>query len=257
MLNRAFSIIECLSEQNEGMGITEVSKQVGLHKSTVFRILNALRELGYVKKNEENEKYGLSMKFLQLSSMMLNDMDIKVKLYPYLKRLALFTHQTAHLCIMKNKNAVYLDKVEAYSGTRMFSSIGSSVPLHSTAIGKVLVAWLPREIMEPILVNMRFEPRCVNTILTRGEYIKELEITRNRGYGTDDLENEEGIRCAAAPIRDHLGNVIAAISVSGSYESTDCPEFCAAVKAVCQTAEQITKEFGYTYITNCLQNNVI
>ena len=246
VISRAFAVIECLSEFPLGLGVTEIATRIQLNKSTVFRILNTLVELGYIEKNAQTDRYKLSLKFLQISSMMINQTELKVVAYPYLKRLASKTLQTVHLCVRKGDSAQYLDKVEAFNHSiQLYSAIGSSVPLYCSGVGKCLLAWMDIEERNTIIDELELAPRCKNTILLRKEFENELERTIERGYAVDDEENEYGVRCAAAPIRDYTGKVIAAISVSGDYESVETAPFIQAVNDVIHTALQISKELGF------------
>lgn len=247
VISRAFAVIECLSEFPVGLGVTEIATRIQLNKSTVFRILNTLLDLGYIEKNDQNERYKLSLKFLQLSSMMINQTELKVVAYPHLKRLASKTLQSVHLCVRKGDAAQYLDKVEAFNHSiKMFSAIGVTVPLYCSGVGKCLLAWMTPEEQNAVLNELELIPRCKNTILQREELALELRRTAENGYAVDDEENEIGVRCAAAPIRDYTGKVIAAISVSGDYTSTDSAEFSQAVSDVMHTARQISKELGFS-----------
>ena len=225
VISRAFAVIECLSEFPVGLGVTEIATRIQLNKSTVFRILNTLVDLGYIEKNAQNERYKLSLKFLQLSSMMINQTELKVVAYPHLKRLA----------------------SEAFNHSiKMFSAIGVTVPLYCSGVGKCLLAWMTPEEQNAVLNELELIPRCKNTIQKREVLEDELRRTVENGYAVDDEENEDGVRCAAAPIRDYTGKVIAAISVSGDYTSTDSAEFSQAVSDVMHTAQQISKELGFS-----------
>ena len=247
VISRAFAVIECLSEFPVGLGVTEIATRIQLNKSTVFRILNTLVDLGYIEKNAQNERYKLSLKFLQLSRMMINQTELKVLAYPHLKRLASKTLQSVHLCVRKGDAAQYLDKVEAFNHSiKMFSAIGVTVPLYCSGVGKCLLAWMTPEEQNAVLNELELIPRCKNTIQKREVLEDELRRTVENGYAVDDEENEDGVRCAAAPIRDYTGKVIAAISVSGDYTSTDSAEFSQAVSDVMHTAQQISKELGFS-----------
>lgn len=253
VIDRAFRIIECLSEQKDGLGITEISRSVSLSKSTVFRIINTLLNLGYISKNVENDKYSLTLKFLQLSSMLINQTELKVVSYSYLRLLAEQTLQTVHLSIRKDDKAVYLDKIDAYSrNIQMFSDIGSFSSLYSSAVGKILLAWESEEDVKKILKNTDFTPKTKNTITNIDDYLKELRLTNSRGYSIDNIENEEGIRCVSAPVLNFTGKVIAAISVSGHFESIEDSNFQQATELVVKTANLISRDLGF--IKNSTQN---
>ena len=246
VLARAFRVIEYLAEHKDGVGITDLANKTKLGKSSVYRVVDTLRDLGYVVQDQASDKYALSLKFVQLSSMLLNQTELKVVAYPHLRRLSAEVSQTTHLCVLRGTEAVYLEKIVAYShSVRMYSEIGLTVPVYCSAVGKCLVAWLPQNQQEEILKDISFKPRTEYTITNLEQYKKELVFVQNNGYSIDDLENEEGVRCVAAPIRDYTGDVIAAMSVSGNYESIETDEFRKSIERVTCTAAQISQELGF------------
>ena len=245
ILWRTFSVIEALGTQPNGLGISKLAEKTGLHKSTVYRLAGTLCEMGYAKKDPVTENYSLSMKFVQLAGLLLSRTELKVVAYPHLKKLAAATFQTVHLCVLREQQAVYLDKVQAYNNSlHMFSAIGTGVPLYSTAVGKCLLAWQPPKTLSGILDALSFAPVTAHTLRTREALLQQLAEVRQQGFASDDEENEAGIRCAAAPVRDYSGAVIAAVSVSGDFPAVACEAFREAAAAVCRTAAAISKDLG-------------
>jgi len=214
-LDRAFDIIELLSTAREGMGVTEIGMQLGLHKSTVHRLLNALAERGYIEKNVKTGTYKLGLKFIEISSLSLNKLELKTEALPYLRRLAELVGQPVHLAILSGREAVYIEKVEAQNSIRMYSQIGKRVPVYCSAIGKVLLSGMGDDELEDTLEGIEFDRYTENTIKTREELLENVRKVRQFGWAVDNEEHEPGIRCIAAPVYDYTGRVIAAISVSG------------------------------------------
>ena len=245
MLSRSLDIIECLSTRKEGFRITDLSAEVKLHKSTVYRILSALQDRGYVRKDEESGKYRMTMKIVQLSSTMLNQVELRTESYPYLKALSTQLQQTVHLGMLKGVDIIYLEKVVPYDNNRMYSQIGHSFPAYRTGIGKAIVAHLPKREREDYLKEAQFLPHLPSTISTREAFLAELEAIRKNGYAVDNIENEAGIRCFAAHIRDYTGKAIAAISVSGEADQIDDTFIDAKASLLKSTALQISQELGY------------
>lgn len=120
-LDRALDIIEVLSTESEGLGVTEISQRVMLHKSTVHRLLNALLERGYIEKDSKLGTYKLGLKFVEISSLFLNKLVLKTEAMPYLRKLAELTGQPVHLAILDGNEAIYIEKVEALNSIRMYS----------------------------------------------------------------------------------------------------------------------------------------
>lgn len=245
LLSRLFDVIECLSRHKRGRGVTQIAKDTELNKSTVYRILSALVERGYAVKDEETQKYRLSMKFVQLSSMMLGEVELRTESYPFLKELATQTQQSVHLAVLQKSHALYIEKVNAYNNIRLYSQIGQYMPLHSTGVGKALTAWLAQDKLAETLDGVVFEKILPNTIDSRAAFLRALEDTRARGYAMDDIENEQGVRCVAAPIRDYTGQVMAAVSVSGAADQFEGERLSAKVEALLKTADNISALMGY------------
>lgn len=247
-IERAIDILEALSQHKNGCGVTNISKMTGLNKATVHRILNTLAFKGYVDKDIETDNYKLGMKILSLASSILDRMDIRSIAQPYMRKLAELTHSVVHLCIQDDDKIIYIDKMESenFRGSfKMNSQIGKRVLIHCTASGKVLVSTKDKEEIKSLLGEEPYKRFTENTILTLDRYMEELETVREKGYAIDDVENEEGIRCIAAPIYDRNGNIIAAISVSTLTLYMDLDELEKIKEHMIKTAKDISYELGY------------
>ncbi|MGG1596627.1 IclR family transcriptional regulator, partial [Paenibacillus naphthalenovorans] len=153
--------------------------------------------------------------------------------------------QTAHLVILDGKEGVYIDKVEGDKAVIRYSRIGRRIPLHCSAVGKALIAFKSPEQIRSILKGYEYQKHTEKTIRTEEAFLQELERVRKRGYATDDQENEPGVFCIAAAVRDHSGEVIAAISVSmlkARVTDEDKEEY---VKLLLQTVEELSERMGY------------
>ncbi|GFN24230.1 IclR family transcriptional regulator [Thermanaeromonas sp. C210] len=215
-LERALTILEALAGEKEGLGLNEVARRVGLHKSTVYRLLQTFKEYGYVEREADHGKYRLGLKILELSGQILDRIDVRTIAHPFLEELAAKSNEVAHLVIPDGDEAVYIDKVEGNRTIRMHSQIGRRVPLHSTAVGKAILAYLTWPEVQDLLARKGLPRFTARTITEWTELAKELEGIRQRGYAVDNGENEEGIRCVGAPIFDYQNRVVAALSISGS-----------------------------------------
>lgn len=214
-IDRAFEILETLSMESRGLSIKELSERLTLNKSTVHRILATLIAWGYVEKNNEEKRYRLGPKIINLGSIYLNNIELKTEALPYLHKLKDHTGQVVHLGIIENGDVVYLDKIEIFSTIRMYSKIGKRAMCHNTGLGKAMLAFLPDKEVDKI-IREKGLPRVFDNTITDPKVLKEeLRVIRSRGWAIDDEENELGIRCAAAPVYDYTGNVIAAISSTG------------------------------------------
>jgi len=144
-LDRALDILELIVGKENGMGVTEISRELDIHKSTVYRLLDTLKFRGYLEKNEDNHKYIAGINLFELSSKVLNDIDSRIRVRPYLEELMQKTKETIHLGILDSGEVIYLDKVESTATIRMYSQVGKRVPAHSTSLGKAIMAHLPEK----------------------------------------------------------------------------------------------------------------
>ena len=212
---KAFAILEAVGRNGRDIGLTEISSQIGLHKSTAFRLLTTLELYGYVSKDCETSRYKLGLKILELAGQLLEEIDIRKIARPVLEKLVSECNETAHLVILEKNRIVYIDKVESSNPIRLHSRIGFFGNAHSTSAGKAMLAFMPKTLLTQIIKETGLPKKTNRTITNEKILLEHLKEIKQRGYAIDDLENEEGVRCVAAPIRNHLGETIAAISVAG------------------------------------------
>jgi DNA-binding IclR family transcriptional regulator len=218
---------------------------MGLHKSTVHALLRTLQLHGYIDQSAETGKYKLGMKLLEKGQLLLQGLDIRTVARPHLSALSSRTGQTTHLVILDGKEGVYLDKVEGEKAVIRYSRIGRRVPLHCSAVGKVLLAFLKPGEAEELLRSYSFTAHTAATIRDMETLLRELERVREAGYAVDDQENEPGVKCGATPVRDHSGTVVAAISISTVVSAVDDGLFREYVDLLREEADRISKQLGY------------
>jgi DNA-binding IclR family transcriptional regulator len=211
---RALTLLDTMAVQGRAIGIADLSKRVRLHVSTVHRLLATLISRGYVKQDPETGKYALGLRAFLLGEAYRQQMDLRRVVHPALQRLAQTTGETANLVVMDREEAVYLDKAESPQSVRFFSRIGHRAPLYCTAVGKVLLAWLPPGEQEETLGRLTLAPLTRNTITEAEALRQELQRVAAQGYALDREECEEGASCVAVPLRDHSGLVVAALGIS-------------------------------------------
>lgn len=244
-VDRALSILEVLADYNEGLGVTEISDKVGLHKSTVYRLLSTLSYKGYVSQDEENNRYTITMKLFELGNKKVENIDILTASKPYTKQLMKRVNETVHLVIMDGNEIVYIDKVEADNTIRMASTIGMRSPLYSTSVGKAILAQLPEDEVEKIWHSSKIQQLTQNTITELDDLKKELSKIRVQGYAVDNEENEIGIRCVGASIFNRHGEVEGAISVSGPTIRVTKDKVEEIAREVTKCAKNISGALGY------------
>lgn len=243
-LLRGLAVLETLASERRSLGPTEIAGIVDLDKATVSRLLTTLQEAGYVRRDPATRTYTLSMKILQLSQAFSPQLGLREISHPHLRKLCDEVHETVHLGIRDGARVVYVDKVESEGQSiRMVSAVGQTMPVHTTALGKAILAALRPEDRDRALEGVTFDPRSPRSITNREAFLEELERTRARGYAIDDRENEDNVTCVGAPIVGTRGDVIAAISISApTFRVSDK---VAALGAACRaTAEGISQEIG-------------
>lgn len=245
-LDRALDILELIVDRENGMGVTEISRELEIHKSTVYRLLDTLKFRGFLEKNEDNHKYIAGIKLFELSSKVLNDIDSRVRVRPYLEELMQKTEETIHLGILDAGEVIYLDKVESTATIRMYSQVGKRVPAHSTSLGKAIMAHLSEERVKEILKEKGMEKNTKNTITEVDKFLDHLEKVRNQGYAVDDEEQEEDIRCIAGPIFNHQGNVVAAFSISAPMTRMTEPRMNELAELVVEYSQKMSRSLGYS-----------
>ncbi len=244
-IDRAFDILELLSREHEGLSLTEVGKRLALPPSTVFRLLSVMKDRNYIEKNETSNTYYLGLEFIELTSMYLNNIELKTEAQPYLRRLAKLTGQVVFLAIEQDGDVVYIDKIEQFNEIRKYCFIGQRRPLHCTALGKALLSGFSDDYISQLYNGKTLEAFTENTITSLPELLEEVRKTRRRGYAVDTEEIEAGLRCVSAPIFDYRNVMIAAVSTSWDFKSHQQAEMEKNVELVQDTAFLISKRMGY------------
>lgn len=219
-LRKGLSVLQLLADAGP-LTMAEIQRGADLNKTMTFRLLRVLRELGYVRQDAVSRRYALALKLLELGNAVAAGMDVVSVSQPLLDDLAAEFDETINLGVMDGGQVVYVAMVERQHGLRMTSRVGGRDGLHSTSIGKAILAYLPDAQRDAILSTFplpRLTPRTVTDV---GALRAELIRTRVRGYAIDDGENEEGGRCVGVPILGADGMPFAGLSVSGPSSRID------------------------------------
>ena len=238
---RVFLLLETLARSGT-MGITELSIKTGLNKATVFRQINTLVSLGYAQKEEGTDKYKLTLKLLHIASGLLDQMDMRVIVRPYLERLAAQTGETVHLVQREEGYIIYIDKVEpTVNSVRMVSRIGMRQPMYCTAVGKALLADLSEEEVRHVWEHSRILPLTGHTLVEWSGFIREIAAVRQRGYALDNEENELGVCCVAVSLPDHTGKETYAVSISAPISRMSDERIAQLAKQLLEVKKTFTK----------------
>jgi len=246
VLNRAFEILEALSVEKDGLGVTALSERTGLSKSTVHRIVASLADGGYVGKNPTTGHYEVGIKLIEMVSYYINGMELHTEARPYLRGLTASLNLTTHLGILEGTEVMYVEKLDIFPNVRLFSQVGFRVPAHCSSLGKCLLSGLPGAELDALLDSRELVRYTQNTITDRDALKAQLAQVRRRGYAVDDQEQELDHRCIGAPIFDYRGEIVAAISASGSTTMLGDERIAPVAEQVKQAALEVSRRLGYT-----------
>ncbi len=242
---KALDILNCVGEYPDGIGVKELSERLGINKATISKMLSTMASQNYVRKDEETRKYRLGYRFVELSSRLIESIDIRTEARRFLKVLERKTNEVINLAIYRNGEVIYIDKFEGTKSLRMHSRIGGRASFTYTSVGKAALAFLPDSEREYLLENLVLEPRTRHSIVDKTTFIKQLKEVRLQGYALDLEENEEGIVCVGAPIFDFSRRVVAAVSISGPTVRTSMGRLLELKDDLLETCTQISAACGY------------
>jgi DNA-binding IclR family transcriptional regulator len=245
VLDKSLSVLELLLQKGSAMNMIELSEKLRFYPSTTHRILDTLKHWGYVEQDPNTQKYQLGLKALELGMAKLHQMDMVREATPHLKELGNQCNETVHLGVLEEGEVLYLAKEESSKTIRMCSYVGKRAPLHCTALGKVLLAYLPEGERKKILGKRELPRLTEKTITNKKELEKELGKVKKQGFAIDRGENEKEVCCIAAPIRNYQGKVIAAVSISGPVFRIDVNTQNNLKEALVEISEKISKRLGY------------
>ncbi|WP_082233242.1 IclR family transcriptional regulator [Halobacillus massiliensis] len=217
-VERALTILELIAEKREPMSLAEISQELGIAKSTAHRIMEALKNKGFIEQIEAAEKYQVGLKAIEVGMSSLTKWNLVDVTTPHLRQLASDLNETAFLAVYDKGEVVYLYKAEANQSVRTTADLGTRKPIHSTGLGKAIVSTFPSEEINRILVEKGMAKFTGKTITDKQRYLEELISVRENGYAMDDEEAEAGLTCIAVPIFNYTGRAIAAVSVAGPTE---------------------------------------
>lgn len=211
-LSRGLELLTLLGERSQSLD--ELADSIGVHKTTVLRLLRTMEEHRFVWHDREH-RYHLGARLSAIGDAGIRQQMVKTAAAGHLRDLSNRTGgQAVHLAILEGENAVYLDKVESTHAVRMYSRVGLPAPLHATGVGKVLLAGRSTREREAIVAGLTLTPLTDRTLTTPSALLAELERVAERGWAEDAAEHETFINCIAAGIHDEFGQVVAAVSIS-------------------------------------------
>jgi DNA-binding IclR family transcriptional regulator len=243
-VERALNILEAAANRREGLTNSEISHKLGIPKSSASYILRTLDRRGYLRRDAGTGRYRLGLKILSLGGDARANLDLAEVALPFMQALQERIHLTIHLAVLDQGEAVYIEKVEAPGFFKVNTWVGRRMYLHSTSVGKCLLAWLPKPEVETLLRQQGMKKRTPKTISSVPKLLTDLEHVREQGHAIDDEENSVGARCLGAPVFDAMGNVTAALGVSGTLTQMDAANLPRIMDALKETARRISRQLS-------------
>jgi IclR family KDG regulon transcriptional repressor len=237
-VERAVQILSSLDDEHPERSLSEIAQATGLHKATTYRILMTLLNCGFIEQTADGEKYHLGLRLAGLSLGVLHHLDFRQEALPHMEQLVERFQETCDLGVFDRGQVLYVEVVHSKHTLTIAARVGRHLPAHCTSGGKVLLAFLPPGVVEPVL-STSLAAYTENTITSPARLREELEIVRQRGYAVDDEEFEAGIRAVAVPIRDIEGNVIAHMSMPGPASRLTPERIPEIARALMEAADAI------------------
>lgn len=242
-LSKGFAILDLISRE-PGLNLTAIKDRLGLASSSCHHLVTTLCQLGALQPQPQQGGYILGLKLFELGTIAANQRRIEEFALPALQEMARELQLTCHLGVMEGNEAVYLLKVEGNSSIHVNTWVGKRLSLHSSSLGKVLLAWLPERELAQKLSHIHWQAKTASTLVSPEAYRSHLAEVRQQGWAFDNEEDIVNIRCLAAPITDMHGQVVAAISAVGTVLDIDPTQLEQIITPLCRTAAQISRQLG-------------
>ena len=245
-LVKALNILEVLAEgEQSAYTLTQLSRHLHLHISTVHRLLVNLVRQGFLEEAPGSRGYQLSFKALRMGLQVLDRLDFLPLAEPLLRKLNQRTKETVHLAILQETQAISIERFGSPQPVGLDPRLGWAMALHCTGVGKTLLAFGSGNLLDRVARTSGFPRFTAQTITSLAKLKKELERIREQGYAVDQEEAVEGLRCVAGPLFDHTGRVIAAFSVVGPATRITPLRVPEIARLVCATSRRISYRLGY------------
>ncbi len=245
VLDRAVAILQVLADAPAELAPADIAARLHLHKSTIHRLLMVLEQHRFIRKGAGNGKFALGLKLFELGSRAAKGLSLREHAQPFLARLVRETGETAHIGVLDEGDMVSVANVEGPRTLRMPSTVGRRTPVHCSAVGKAVLAFLPQSTLDELIARRPLIALTAKTLATAGALGAELRRIRVRGYAIDDEEIEKGLRCVGAPVRDYTGQVVGALSIAGPTFRITKKKVPALAESVLAVAGDLSVDLGY------------
>ncbi len=244
VVTKVLHILETLHDAPSGLQLKDVAQMTGINKSTAYRFLAHLEHDGYVFRDSSGA-YAIGVRLARLASGTSYQTTLRKLSRPILQQLWRVTGETVNISVLDGREVLYLDVMESSHTFRLVSQVGMRRPVYCTALGKVMLAFIPEEEQQYFFEGMSFERFTPHTIRGAAQLRKEFALIRQRGFSIDNEEAYLGSRCIGAPIFEASGKIAAALSVSGPTTRVTRERVPAVAAAAKNAAMAISRTLGY------------
>lgn len=243
-IEKALDVFEALSAR-DSLSLIELAELVNQPKSSLYRIILTLEKRGFIARSEEDGKYCLGYKQLVLTRNLLERSSLRNAAVTEMQRLVEKYGDTVNLCVLTDREILYVEIIEGTYALRMSDQVGSKSPFHATSAGKAIAAYLPEDRVDALLAERGLTRETPNTIVDERLFRRELAAIRARGYAVDNEEITQGARCVGAPVFDMFGHVAGAVSISGAVHRFPDDRLAEIAGSVVQAGQAISRKMGY------------
>ncbi|MCY0864576.1 MAG: IclR family transcriptional regulator [Sulfobacillus sp.] len=243
-VERAFRLLEKLVMHTE-MSLGQLAEAAGMHKSTAYRLLHTLMELGYVEQDGDQGSYRVGIRLVEMGGLATRSWPLHRAAEPVMDRLAEALGEAVNLAVEDGLDMVYVATIDAYNLLRMQLNVGRRAPLHCTAVGKVMLAFRPELLRRLQTVHPQLRRYTPHTLTDWAALEAELASVREVGFAVDDEEQEVGARCVAAPIVDHRNRIVASIGISAPTARLSRERAVEVGPDIIEAARQVSERLGY------------
>jgi IclR family KDG regulon transcriptional repressor len=244
-VQHALDILNLFEGTHAELGNNEIAKMLKMDPGTAAGLIYTLKLNNYLDQNPDNRKYRLGLKLAERAAVLLDQIDLRKIATPYLEELRQWSGESINLAIRDHNEVVYIERLFGHHSLGIRSELGKRASLHSTALGKAILANMNPEETQAILTGYEFIPITPKTITNLKEFMEELEQVRKTGFAIDEQENELGGRCLAGPIFNNDGIPVAAISISVPVQRLPREKITEYGTKIKEAALGISRSLGY------------
>jgi IclR family transcriptional regulator, KDG regulon repressor len=253
-VDRALDILLCFTRDEPTRSLTQIAEAIHMSKTTVHRLLATLENKRFITRDNSTGLYRLGLRFVEMASIVLQDVELQRWALPYLQRLAKEYGETVDLSILDGSHVIYLEVIESPQRVKLAAAVGQRLPACFTASGKALLAYLPEEQTQKI-IGENLAEATNNNSSTVSDMMADLRLTAERGYAISEQEYEEEINAVAAPIFDRDKNPIASIAIVGPSFRLSKSRLPALGESLRQLTQVISNEVGITALSAIFRKN--